>query len=318
MKLSIIIPVYNVEKYIEKCLKSCIFQNVAENDYEIIVVNDGSTDSSFDIAKCIVHGHHNITLVSQVNKGLSAARNTGLHLAKGNYVWFVDSDDWITESILQGLLNHINTQEIVFLSYEKRFEPDLSKSESFVIERPPMPGREWFTKGFSTPIQFHVFKRSFLENFDLKFFEGIFHEDSEFMPRALWLADNVTGYTPIAYCYRIRSNSIMTSFNPQKGHDYIFVAKRLYEFFQNIALNDAERRHVANYISQMFTNGLHNAFMMNSIQKNKLSEYAYSVRDIFSVFKEAYSFKYRLFGTVLKVFPRNAVDIYLLMMKFHR
>ena len=98
MKLSIIIPMYNVEPYIEKCLLSCLNQNIPHADYEIIVVNDGSPDGSLGIARRIASTVDNMLIVSQENGGLSAARNKGLSYAKGEYVWFVDSDDWIEEN----------------------------------------------------------------------------------------------------------------------------------------------------------------------------------------------------------------------------
>lgn len=95
VKLSIIIPVYNVELYIEKCLQSCLSQDIPYDEYEIIVVNDGSPDGSLAIAESIAKTTTNMTIISQKNGGLSAARNTGMSVAKGEYIWFVDSDDWI-------------------------------------------------------------------------------------------------------------------------------------------------------------------------------------------------------------------------------
>ena len=105
MKLSIIVPMYNVELYIEKCLLSCLNQDLPASDYEIIVVNDGSPDSSLAIAERIASLYDNLTIVSQKNAGLSAARNKALSLAKGKYVWFVDSDDRIQENCLRYILD---------------------------------------------------------------------------------------------------------------------------------------------------------------------------------------------------------------------
>ena len=97
MKLSIVIPMYGVEKYIEKCLLSCINQESAclGVDYEIICVNDGTKDKSAVLARSIADKHEGIIVIDQENGGLSAARNTGTAAAKGEYIWYVDSDDWI-------------------------------------------------------------------------------------------------------------------------------------------------------------------------------------------------------------------------------
>ena len=98
MILSIIIPVYNVEKYVEKCIRSCENQDIPKENYEVIVVNDGSPDGSLAIVERLANEFSNIKVINQENKGLSMARNTGLEAAKGEYVWFVDSDDWIEEN----------------------------------------------------------------------------------------------------------------------------------------------------------------------------------------------------------------------------
>ena len=101
MKLSIIVPVYNVEKYIIKCIDSLLLNNT--NDYEIIVVNDGTKDRSIELVKnkfC----DSKIRIVEQENQGLSAARNTGVAEAMGDYIWFVDSDDTVDEDSRRGVL----------------------------------------------------------------------------------------------------------------------------------------------------------------------------------------------------------------------
>ena len=97
-KFSIIIPVYNVEKYIKKCLDSVFSQSY--KDYEVIVVNDGSTDKSMDIAK-----EYNVKIINQKNAGLSITRNNGLQIANGEYISFIDSDDWVDLDFLEKLYN---------------------------------------------------------------------------------------------------------------------------------------------------------------------------------------------------------------------
>ena len=100
MLLSIIVPIYNVEKYVEKCIRSCEAQDISKEDYEVVVINDGSPDNSLKIVERIADEFPNIKIISQPNKGLSAARNTGMRNASGDYYMFVDSDDWIAEKCL--------------------------------------------------------------------------------------------------------------------------------------------------------------------------------------------------------------------------
>lgn len=120
MKLSIIIPVYNVANYVGKCLDSCLEQNVKMTDYEIIVVNDGSVDNSLEVVNLYIN-RPNINVISQNNSGLSAARNAGMKIAKGEYIWFVDSDDWIESGILEHILREISlyTPDCLRLNYRR-------------------------------------------------------------------------------------------------------------------------------------------------------------------------------------------------------
>ena len=105
MKLSIIIPVYNVEKFITRCLHSCVSQNLSINEFEIVVVNDGTRDNSMKFVSQFAEEYSNISIINQENKGLSAARNRGLSVAKGDYVWFVDSDDYLDNKALETVWN---------------------------------------------------------------------------------------------------------------------------------------------------------------------------------------------------------------------
>ena len=107
MLVSIIIPIYNVEKYIEQCFTSIYAQDISEDIFEVIAVNDGTPDNSMSIVKTIASQHKNLVIINQENQGLSVARNTGLDHAKGEYIWFVDSDDWLTKDSLSIVLDTI-------------------------------------------------------------------------------------------------------------------------------------------------------------------------------------------------------------------
>ncbi len=100
MKLSILIPLYNKEKYIERCLKSLLDQDISPSEYEIIIVDDGSKDSSAQIVENYAEKNANIHLISQQNQGPSVARNRCLEAAKGNYLYFLDADDYLATNVL--------------------------------------------------------------------------------------------------------------------------------------------------------------------------------------------------------------------------
>src|SRR5690606_27089299 len=110
--LSIVIPVYNVSEYVEKCIRSCYNQAVNQSCYEIIVINDGSKDDSLAICERLQEEFTDLKIITQNNKGLSGARNTGIANAHGKYIWFVDSDDWIEDNCLIEIFELIKSYDV--------------------------------------------------------------------------------------------------------------------------------------------------------------------------------------------------------------
>lgn len=237
MKLSIVIPVYNVEKYIEKCLLSCINQDIPESDYEIIVVNDGTPDNSMEIVRKIADSHSNIHILNQQNQGLSAARNNGFAIAKGEYVWFIDSDDWIEENCLRRITNELTVNiDILQLQYRLAYdESALNKDCYTIIDRCVSGFDQTCNGGLPAPAQFCIYRANFLRDNNLSFVKGIYHEDSEFKPRAVYLAETITSDNIVSYNYYQRqSGSITSSFSIKRANDIIYVCNSLYDFSKNL------------------------------------------------------------------------------------
>ena len=126
MKLSIIVPCYNVEEYVEKCIVSLENQNIPEDDYEILAYNDESKDNTLDILNRLAKTYSNVKVASHKNKGLSGTRNRGIREAKGEFLWFVDSDDWITENCLKSILSSVG-QETDLIAFSG-FVPEGNRS----------------------------------------------------------------------------------------------------------------------------------------------------------------------------------------------
>lgn len=236
MKLSIIVPVYNVEDYITQCLNSLLDQDLGQDDYEIIIVNDGSNDSSDKIANEYVQRHKNVQIINRENGGLSAARNTGLKNAKGEYVWFVDSDDWIEANSLNTLIRLLDKNELDVLCfgvkcYHNAEHIDSSNSPTEYVEQ-VMHGADFVSKVKMIPAAWAaVYRRSFLSENKLTFYEGILHEDEEFTPRAYFLANKIMYLHKHVYYYRQREGSIMKSArNAKRAVDYLTIADSLYDF----------------------------------------------------------------------------------------
>lgn len=146
MKLSIIIPVYKVEQYIEKCILSLVHQDVPVSEYEIIIINDGSPDNSKEIALNYQKKYSNIIVIDQENQGVSVARNRGLEIAKGQYILFVDPDDMIFENSLNSILNRAIEKDldIMYLSLDSYDEND-----KFLFSSPAVGDENTISDGFS-------------------------------------------------------------------------------------------------------------------------------------------------------------------------
>lgn len=236
-RLSIVIPVYNVAAFIRKCLDSCLHQNIFADDYEVIIVNDGSTDFSPEIAGEYAARYPGIRLISQDNKGLSGARNTGLRAAAGEYVWFVDSDDWIENDSIRPLLEFAETNTLDVLCFgaiiyhdpERMCETDspstelcgqIFDGETFISRVPTIPSA-WSA----------LYRREFLLTNRLTFYEGILHEDQEFTPRAYCLAKKIAYLHKPVYYYYQRPGGIMKSKQDiRRCRDLLTIADSLYSF----------------------------------------------------------------------------------------
>lgn len=237
IELSIIIPVYNTEKYIRKCLDSIFEQNVSHKLFEVIVVNDGTKDKSLDIIYEFTNLYDNIILINQENQGLSQARNNGLKIAKGKFVWFVDSDDWIRSNSIKTILEVAKDDVDIISSLlnrvdERTMVEKVDIRNQFIRTKSKMTGKDYlFDEGIYAPVQQFVYRRGFLKNNELYFYPGILHEDGQFNMRALYLCNNLFLLNTSLYNYLLRSSgSIMRSKSIKNARDLLTIHKTLVEF----------------------------------------------------------------------------------------
>lgn len=233
--ISIIIPVYNVAPYLRRCLDSILAQTL--KDFEVIAVNDGSDDDSLAILKEYQAKDERIKVFCQENKGLSAARNTGLREANGRYISFIDSDDFVAPEFLECLYEGLirNKADIAGCDFLKIKNPkDIFKPLS-------KPKEKIFDDALATLldkrnfIHFNVwnklYKREMLDG--VWFYEGIYYEDWVFNVMVFVRAGRFVWIRDALYGYRISFNSIMrSSFNQKKFDDYIKGIRVVYEFYQ--------------------------------------------------------------------------------------
>lgn len=221
-EFSIIVPIYNVEGYLKKCLDSILNQTFV--DYEIILVNDGSTDQSLSIIKGYMSKYPDIKLINQENKGLSEARNAGFKAARGNYVLFVDSDDFIDKDLLLNLNDSIiNNPDLV--RFQLRVIGNTSKNypeEGFES----LNGADAFKKiinyRYVENAWLYLYNRKYLIDNGFLFKLNMYHEDYGLIPLVLIKASKVNSISYIGYNYVQRSNSIMSDSNYMKTRKKAF------------------------------------------------------------------------------------------------
>lgn len=237
MKFSVIIPVYNVEKYLRDCLDSVLAQSYT--DWEAVCVDDGSTDSSLEIVKEYNAKDRRIKVIHKDNGGLSSARNAGIKAAQGEYLIFLDSDDWISEQLLEKVADVTKGEDLICFSGVKYFEAD--KSFSAVEHLSPaedLTGMQYFDRYSMDLKELHfdctvsrAYRRDYLIESGLLFKVGRLHEDFLFTPQACWYAKRVRVIDECLYYYRIRPGSITTSANSKGYFDYIQSNNELAAFF---------------------------------------------------------------------------------------
>lgn len=316
MILSIVIPMYGVEKYIEKCLMSCINQDMnLGSDYEIICINDGARDRSAEIAKQIAANYEGVQVIDQENNGLSVARNNGLFIAKGDYVWFVDSDDWINEGCLARITQKLkNDIDILQLQYRWVYDDEKkSFDEPFTSIEGVKSGREITLQGgLPAPAQFSIYRRDFLLENKLEFVKGIYHEDSEFKPRAVYIANKIASDDVVSYNYYQRSEgSIMSSFSLKRAKDILYVNNNLYKFSENL---DEDVTRAFNLKIALNLNSLFFGYwVLSKEDRGDVGRLLFDNKHLFKCMVNCSNTKYRIEGYLFSISQTFALLFYKLM-----
>lgn len=236
VKISIIVPVYNSEKFLEKCINSIINQTL--KDIEIIFINDGSTDKSLDILKSYELKDSRIKVLSQNNTGPSCARNNGLKIAKGEYVGFVDSDDWID----------LDFYEKLYIT-AKKYDADISvagikRHRSYKWKYHLKIEKEEFTNDINRkfllcdvpdkcyPVN-KIYKVSKLNQYNILFEPGVYFEDRFFTAQVLVYLDSLVSVPDVYYNYWTNPNSIVKTKSEKKTKDSEYTKQKMTKFLQD-------------------------------------------------------------------------------------
>ncbi len=242
IKVSVIVPVYNTEEYLEKCLNSLINQTLKE--IEIICVNDGSTDNSGKILKEYAKQYSNIRVLEQQNLKQGAARNKGVNAAKGEYIGYVDSDDWVDNNYFEKLYNTA-----------KKYDSDIALATNIRIGNGKTKKRlDITTEGIYSSLQNKfdvckqsknecptnkIYRRDFLNKHEIIWPEGVYCEDKIYTLKAVYYANSVVTVPDVNYYYYRRTNSTVKSKN---SRDKDFARRQVLDFLKehNANIRDCE------------------------------------------------------------------------------
>ena len=232
--LSVVIPVYNAEKYLRNCFDSLFDQGLSQEEIEIICVNDGSKDNSISILNEYAAKYNNIIVVDKENTGVSDTRNKGLDLATGKYVAFCDSDDYLCTGVYRSFIDTMEMNDVDVLIM-REFKT-VSDAETYkydenveikidILDNSDLAGRNAWAI---------MLKRDLIEKHNIRFYKGMrYAEDTLFaaMVFAAGMIDNAklaVTYSPL-YCYRFNPNSAMRSVNSKKHMEDMFTMGREYK-----------------------------------------------------------------------------------------
>ena len=292
---SIIVPIYNTEQYLEECLDSVLGQEYS--DYECVLVNDGSTDSSAEICKKYCNKDARFRLLEQKNSGLSAARNAGIRYAEGEFIVFLVSDDFLKKEALKNLAGRIqqNPGENVIVSTTYAYFEDTGelKERRWKPEKPTLTSAETLWSTFEAE-QFIVaawtltVRRNWLVTNQLFFEPGLLHEDELWFPEVVTAAERVVVNQNPFYCGRCdRQGSIANTPNIKRSYDKIYIAKSLEKLAENKKSVDC-REPLKLRSGQIMVNVVKS---LNAYNDNKLNAEA---KDGVYLLKQAPKAKYRL------------------------
>lgn len=274
IKLSIIVPVYNVEQYIRPCFESIFNQGLNDDEYEVIIVNDGSTDKSMEMIEDIISQHTNITIINQENQGLSVARNNGIAAAKGEYILMPDSDDMLIENSLKPLLEKaLETKvDLIVADFVKIEANDntlkIQQTDFNIKEK---TGFELFLEDLN-PHECYVwrtlYRRGFILENRIRFIPGVYCQDVPFTHEAYLKAKKCIKTPWLLYIYRKeRPKSASVSFGKKKALDYTIIISKTWELTKLEGLTNRVLNKLKNDIYTSFSVFIHDIYF--GINDNK-------------------------------------------------
>ncbi|WP_369998211.1 glycosyltransferase [Winogradskyella sp.] len=217
MKLSVIIPLYNSGHFLSRCIGSLLNQDIDINDYEVLIINDGSTDNSLDIALEFANNHSNVFVHNKANGGVGSARNKGISLAKGEYIYFIDPDDYLAANVLHTIISEAKNNSLDILTFlsKSTTKPKLFETRTENINLQDFKitnGIDFIASNrYQNEVWWYIIKRSFIEDSGIKFIEDRWMEDAIITPQLFLNAERVAKLPIDAHRHLIVEGSAMKS-----------------------------------------------------------------------------------------------------------
>lgn len=308
--ISIIIPIYNVALYLKQCIESIINQ---EGNIEIILVDDGSIDKCPAICDEFAKKDNRIHVIHKSNAGVSSARNAGLDIAKGEWIWFIDGDDYIEQKSIESIVSAINknpTSDLIQMGMKYLYKDKLSDN---MVDNVFDFNKNSFLKKY---ISFHnhriLFKREIIENYNLRFTEGLkVSEDQEFQLKYMMLCKVPIQISLSPYIYRQREGSVTRNSETYKRvvYDTFTVLENLFLF---IKINNIQvESWLYGRISRMVRTLLYSASNINNIKKREIKK---KLNNIASKYE---SIGFNCFNDKKIILARINITLYFLLNKLY-
>lgn len=258
IKYSFIVPVYNTEKYLKKCLDSLV--NQTYKDFEIIVVNDGSTDKSSSIISKYQKKYKNIIVIDKENEELSMARNRGVQKSSGKYIIFVDSDDYVSNKLLEEVDKKIDDSDILRFQIATEDEEYIKINEYHEEGFESMCGYDAFkylsSYHFVEPAWCYVIRKNYYIENKFSFKKGVYHEDFGLIPYVIYKARKVKSIDFIGYYYIQRNGSIMNNNDYKKTVKKAFDMLEQYKTMRLFAKNINRKNNLDDYFLSYISNSV--------------------------------------------------------------
>lgn len=281
MRLSIIIPVYNVEEYINKCVLSLHQQDIPKEDYEIIIINDGSPDNSRQVVLQLMQQFANIVFIDQKNTGVSMARNAGIDKAKGKYLLFIDPDDYVLPNCFNRILLTADTitADIVFLGFTFLNEDNTERIKILYTEftGKTYTGTDAYRLAIATqPIDPDrsvaiLYNRDFINQNQIRYLANVpYLEDGEFMARVLCLAERCIFEGNSFYIRTTRPGSATNSrmfYSDKAIAGFITAAESLKKFSRVRTINNEQLNHLNQPIAKFVLLAVQSCAGLNNWKK---------------------------------------------------